>query len=75
MNVTVKKGSLISFTYKNWKGETSERKAIVSDFSYGSNEYHKEPQFMILGFDWDKNAWRTFTTNDMTNVKVLSFRV
>lgn len=72
MNVTVKKGSFITFTYKNWKGETSERKAIVSDFSYGSNEYHKEPQFMILGFDVDKSAYRTFTTKDISNIKVFN---
>lgn len=72
MNVTVKKGSLIIFNYTNWQGKTNERKAIVSDFSFGSNEYHKEPQFMILGFDVDKSAHRTFATKDIKDIKVFN---
>lgn len=70
MNITVSKGSFIVFTYTNWKGETSVRKAIVSDFSFGSNEYHKEPQFMILAFDVEKSAYRTFATKDIKDIKV-----
>jgi hypothetical protein len=72
MNVTINKGSLIQFTYKNWKGETSERKALVGDFTFGSNEYHTEPQFLMIGFDVDKMQYRTFATRDMKNIRTFN---
>jgi hypothetical protein len=75
MNEVLKEGCFISFTYTNWRGETGERKAIVKEFVYGSNEYHKEPQFMIIGIDFDKHGERSFAAKDMSNVKVISYKV
>ena len=68
--IGVKVGDTIDFTYKNWKGETSKRKAIVEEFVYGSNEWHKDPQFLIRGFDLDKVSMRTFATKDISDLKV-----
>lgn len=70
----VRKGSIITFTYTNWKGETGERKAIVSELSFGSNEYHKEKQFILLAFDLDKLQYRTFALKDISNLKVIEVR-
>lgn len=68
--LSVKVGDMIDFTYTNWKGETSPRKAIVEEFIYGSNEWHKEPQFLIKGFDLDKESMRTFAAKDILDLKV-----
>lgn len=73
--INIKKGNLITFDYTNWRGEQGHRKAIVQEFSYGSNEYHKEPQFIMLALDVDKLQYRTFTTKDMSNVKVIIDKV
>jgi len=70
----IRKGNIITFTYTNWKGEVGERKAIVSELSYGSNEYHKEEQFILLAFDLDKMEYRTFTLKDMSNVEVIEVK-
>ncbi|MCX7610253.1 MAG: hypothetical protein N2043_01525 [Ignavibacterium sp.] len=67
----VKVGNVIYFTYTNWRGETSKRKAIVQEFVFGSNQWHKEPQFMIKGFDLDKASVRMFATKDISELKVI----
>lgn len=68
MDTPIKKGSYIVFTYTNWKGEQSLRKVIVSDFTFGSNECHKEPQLLLLAFDVEKSVYRTFATKDIMRV-------
>lgn len=68
--LTLKIGDTIKFIYTNWKGETSVRNAIVDDFMFGSNEWHKEPQFLIRCFDLDKASMRTFAMKDISNLVV-----
>lgn len=66
--VSVQVGDTILFTYKNWLGEISKRRVKVEGFIFGSNEFHKEPQFMMKGFDLDKSAMRTFATKDISEL-------
>lgn len=61
----------ISFTYTNWKGETKERRAVFTLLQWGCNEWHKEPQLLIYGYDLDKKAPRTYAAKDISNVKRL----
>jgi hypothetical protein len=68
--IDIQKGDIISFTYKNWKGEIAERTAIFLSLSYGSNEFHKKPKLIVRGFDLDKLAERTFTAKDMTDITI-----
>lgn len=69
--VTLKYGDKLNFTYKNWKGEVSERNAIFLWLMLGSNEFHKEQQLLIEGYDMDKKVIRTFAVKDMSNVVLL----
>jgi hypothetical protein len=69
--IPINEGDVIVFDYTNWKGETSKRKAMVKAFAYGSNEYHKEPQMMIIGLDLDKLKMRTYAILDMFNIEVI----
>jgi len=61
----------VEFTYTNWKGETKQRKAVFTTLFWGSNEWHKEPQFLIYGYDLDKRASRTYAVKDISDLKPL----
>ena len=62
----------IEFTYTNWKGETKERRAVLSSLWWGSNEWHPEPQLLAHGYDLDKKAQRTYAIKDMSNVRLIT---
>lgn len=53
------------FEYKNWKGEIGTRKVIPLNIFFSSNEFHKEPQWLMTAFDKDKLDERTFAINDI----------
>lgn len=54
----------ITGTYKNWRGDTSERSIRLHRVWYGSTEYHKTPCLLLSGFDLDKNQNRDFKLAD-----------
>ena len=56
---------VIKMIYTNWKGETGLRKIIPKEIIFSSNEYHKEEQWLLVAFDLDKNAERTFAIKDI----------
>lgn len=53
------------FTYKNHRGEVSERHVRFEGVDYGSNDFHTEPQFFLHCFCYDKNAPRSFAVSDI----------
>lgn len=57
----------VRFTYKNWKGEVAERHVRPDQIFYGKNEFHPEPQWLLVGFDFDKKAVRTFAMKDISS--------
>jgi len=59
----------LTFTYKNYRGEVSERKICSSRLEYGTTEFHPEPQWFLTAWDYDKQEHRSFALKDMTNVK------
>ena len=61
----------VEFTYTNWKGETKQRRAVFTTLFWGSNEWHKEPQLLIYGYDLDKRASRTYAVKDISDLKPL----
>jgi hypothetical protein len=61
----------VSFTYTNWKGKISQRKAVMTRIIFGCNEWHPEPQFLIEGYDIDKGAGRTYALKDISDLKAL----
>jgi len=56
---------MISVRYKNYRGETSERKIIPLEISLGKTEYHKETQWLLQVWDLDKEDYRTYALKDI----------
>jgi predicted DNA-binding transcriptional regulator YafY len=60
---------IIKIVYTNYKGETGLRTIIPKEIIFNSNEYHKEEQWLLIAFDLDKNAERTFALKDIKSWK------
>ena len=61
----------VVFTYTNWKGNTSNRRAIMRKLFFGATAYHEEPQWLIEGYDMDKEAVRTYALKDITAARAV----
>jgi hypothetical protein len=59
----------VQFTYTNWKGVTSRRKAIFWELQFGKTDYHPEEQLLVCGFDVDKQARRTYAVKDISDLR------
>ncbi len=55
----------VRMIYTNYRGETSERRITPKHIIFGNTEYHPEPQWLLVAFDHDKNAERTFALKDI----------
>ncbi len=58
----------ITFWYKNYRGETGYRQAIPISLRFGSSDWHKETQWLLVGFDTEKQAEREFALRDISAV-------
>ena len=56
------------FNYGNWQGEVAIRTGRVVRLSYGSTEWHREPQWLLEALDVEKGAVRMFAVRDMAPV-------
>jgi predicted DNA-binding transcriptional regulator YafY len=63
--VELKDGKPISFTYKNWRGESSRRTALPLRIWYGSSEWHPENQWFLRAHDMEKGEERDFALADI----------
>lgn len=55
----------LTFTYRNYRGEVSERRVCPISVEFGSNQWHPEPQWLLRAFDLDKGEDRVFAMRDM----------
>jgi len=55
----------LRFTYKNWRGETRDREVRPLGIKFGSNEWHPEPQWFLLGIDVETGDERNFAIKDI----------
>lgn len=55
----------VTFTYKNYRGETSVRLVRPIMVSFGATGFHTEPQWLLHGWDMNKEAERTFAMKDI----------
>lgn len=46
--------------YTNWRGERSTRRIWPARMFFGSNEWHKKPQWLVDAYCFESNARRTF---------------
>lgn len=51
--------------YTNWRGERSTRRIVPLAITYGSNDFHPEPQWILTAKDLDKGALRNFAMKDI----------
>lgn len=58
----------LRFMYTNWKGNRGFREVIPQRIYFGSTEWHKEEQWLMVAYDLDKKAERTFAMKDMENI-------
>lgn len=56
------------FDYTNWRGERMRRKVIPREVRFGISEWHKDPQWLMLAYDFDKRGEREFAMRDMQPV-------
>ena len=57
----------VTIIYTNWRGETAERTIIPIKIWFGSNEWHKEEQWLLKAMDTEKNAERDFALKDISS--------
>jgi predicted DNA-binding transcriptional regulator YafY len=51
----------VKILYRNYKGEVSWRRIVPEGkLIWGTTEYYPETQWLLLAFDLDKDAERTF---------------
>jgi predicted DNA-binding transcriptional regulator YafY len=55
----------LKFIYKNWQGETAERKIIPIKIWYGKTDFHPKKQWFLKALDLDKKAERDFAISDI----------
>jgi predicted DNA-binding transcriptional regulator YafY len=55
----------MKINYTNWKGVSSKRNIIPLIPFYGKNEWHPTEQWLLIAWDLDKMAFRTFAIKDM----------
>jgi predicted DNA-binding transcriptional regulator YafY len=68
ISIHITRNALISFTYRNYRGETSSRSVEVGSVYWMGTEWHPEPQRILHAFDLDKKEWRDFAMRDMSDV-------
>ena len=57
------------FTYTNWRGETEVRHVVPTEISHRSTEYYPVPQWIMAGWDKDRQAQREFAMNRMWGLR------
>lgn len=56
---------VMTFYYKNWRGEKGYRRVVNPEIVYKETEYHKGLQFILKGFDLDKQDFREYAMADI----------
>lgn len=50
----------VTFWYRNHRGEEGYRRVRPISLRYGTSDYYKEPQWLLLALDLEKDAEREF---------------
>lgn len=59
----------MTFTYTNHRGETAVRYVVPQCVYFGKTEFHPEKQWLMRGFDTDRQAIRDFAMADITKIE------
>jgi predicted DNA-binding transcriptional regulator YafY len=58
----------IIFWYRNHRGEERYRNVRPISLRFGATEWHPEEQWLMLGFDLEKNVEREFALRDARHI-------
>lgn len=63
----------VEFEYLNWQNKLATRRVrpVKGGIRFGSNEWHKEEQWLLTGIDVEKNVKREFAMKDIRNWRSL----
>ncbi len=56
---------IVTIDYTNWRLERRLRQIIPLSISFGSNEWHKKPQWLMLAIDMETTGEKTFALADI----------
>lgn len=59
-------GGPLKFHYTNWRGESSNRRAVFKRFYWGRTKYHQRDQVIMEAICKDRGEVRHFAVADMT---------
>jgi hypothetical protein len=57
--------SALTFIYRNWRGDISERKIVSPSLWWGETSFHQKPQWFLRGCDVHKGEMRDFAIADI----------
>ena len=55
----------VTIVYTNYKGVTTARKIIPKEIVFAHNEWHPSDQWLLIAYDIDKQANRSFAMKDI----------
>jgi predicted DNA-binding transcriptional regulator YafY len=55
----------VTFWYANHRGEEAVRRVLPYYLWYGSTEWHPTPQWLVRGYDLDRQAERDFAMSGL----------
>lgn len=58
---------VVAFEYINHQGHMARRRVLPERIWFGSTDWHREPQWLLEGFDCDRQAVRCFAMRDIRN--------
>ena len=64
---------VLTFVYKNWKGEIRERRVVPIEIVFGHDSYHQPDQWLMHAIDMDKGARRTFAFAHMITAPKVAY--
>lgn len=55
----------VMIAYTNYRGEAAVRQILPKKIYFGSNQWHSDPQWILVAYDLDKKADRHFAMADI----------
>lgn len=61
----------VQIDYTNYRGKRATRRIKPICMKFGANQWHTEPQYLMLAYDYEKESLREFVMKDIHSWKVL----
>lgn len=61
----------IEFDYVNWCGQKDRKTAKIKELYFGTSEYYKDFQLILVGRELERNEEISYAMKDMSNVKII----